>query len=601
MGRTAMTPYLFDHIFQTKLRSWTQFRSGYQQFFSPREIDLLGQSERSFDPASRTVVLLAFENEYASLGGLSVVTRFIPAHLRKAGESVVFVTPYHGNHVSIKEARRKGNFTEEFNIPFECGGDFRRLSCLRDTGASIPSYFISVDGYFTAEESPYSYSDPASLLFDSLVFCIAVPNALARLGITRNILFHANDWETAAIALSSKISVIARLVESAKTVLTLHNSYDAALPKQITSRYFSMLIPDTTVLRAFIPLLSGPLTTVSTPFAHELRADPLQRVCFVSHLQDVFSRNPPLGIENGAFGGQEPAFPRTIVDKCASGGCGPLIAEKTGRNAAFWTRIAASLDGRVIGALSRPALDERVPVFFLSGRVDLLQKGFDVIFSAFMRLRRGSARLFFSPNVGGPGGAPGSDLDFFRDIALRCKGDIALWPFFLPQEEYKILLRGASFLVMPSLYEPFGAATEGFAAGTPVVARATGGLWIQVAPVAPVYVPPFYGDLLRGVAGPGITAPTGILFRERYPDALSEKEWSNVFSLPLAERGRSPLYEAMVEAAHAALEAAVGLYKDERAYASLVANGVASLGSFKWSDAVAKYRMVYDTASRSIV
>ena len=91
-----MTPHLFDHIFRTKLHSWTQFRSGYQQFFNPREIDLLGQSERSFDPASRTVVLLAFENEYASLGGLSVVTRFIPAHLRKAGESVVFVTPYHG-------------------------------------------------------------------------------------------------------------------------------------------------------------------------------------------------------------------------------------------------------------------------------------------------------------------------------------------------------------------------------------------------------------------------------------------------------------------------------------------------------------------------
>ena len=356
------------------------------------------------------------------------------------------------------------------------------------------------------------------------MFCIAVPHALARLGIARNILFHANDWETAAIALSSKISVIARLVESAKAVLTLHNSYDAALPKQITSRYFSMLIPDTTVLRAFIPLLSGPLTTVSTPFAHELRADPLQRSCFASHLQDVFSRNPPLGIENGAFGGQEPAFSRTVIDKCVSGGYGPLLAEKTGRNAAFWTRIAASLDKRVIGALSRPALHERVPVFFLSGRVDLLQKGFDVIFSAFQRLRRGSARLFFLPNVGGPGaasGAPGRDLDFFRDIALRCTGDIALWPFFLPQEEYKILLRGASFLVMPSLYEPFGAATEGFAAGTPVVARATGGLWIQVAPVAPVYVPPFYGDLLSGSPVRALRLPRESSFangiRTRFP------------------------------------------------------------------------------------
>ncbi|HMD68362.1 MAG TPA: glycogen/starch synthase, partial [Chitinivibrionales bacterium] len=461
-----MTPQQFDHIFLTKLHSWTQFRSGYRQFFTSREIDLLSKGEQSFDGASRTVVLLAFENEYASLGGLSVVTRFLPEHLRKAGENVVFITPYHPNHAAVREARARGKFREEFTIPFACGGESRRLCCLRDAGASIPSYFLAVDGQFTAEEHPYSYSDSASLLADSLAFCVAVPHALARLGIVRNILFHANDWETAAIALFSKTAIIDRLVVSAKTVLTLHNSYDAGLPKEAAGRYCSRPMPDATVLRAFIPLLNGPLTTVSTPFAHELRADPLQRGCFANHLQDVFSRNPPVGIENGAFCGPKTVVSREATAAWGSGDATLLISEKNRRSDAFWSRMESCIDIRVIGRLSRPAPGERVPVFFLSGRVDFLQKGFDVVFSAFLRLRRGSARLFFSPNVGGvaeANGAQGPELDFFNNIALRCEGDIAVWPFYIPHDEYRVLLRGASFLVMPSLYEPFGAATEGFA------------------------------------------------------------------------------------------------------------------------------------------
>jgi|WetSurMetagenome_2_1015567.scaffolds.fasta_scaffold00267_8 glycogen synthase len=595
-----MTPR-FDYLFTAKLDGWTPFRSGYRRFFTTRETELLAESERTFDSASRTVALLAFENEYASLGGLSVVTRFLPRHLLGAGEKVVFVTPYHSNHVAVKEARRAGKLAEEFTIPFECGGDFRRLSCLKDVGAPLPSYFLAVDGRFTAEEHPYAYSDPASLLADSLVFCVAVPYALARLGITRNILFHANDWETAAVALSSKISVLGGIIESAKAVLTLHNSYDAALPNEIASRYFSRPVPAPTVLCACIPLLNAPLATVSAPFAHELRADPLQRGCFVDHLQAEFSRNPPVGIENGTFGGKGPAFSPEAITRFASGDARTLVSEKNKRVAAFWSRVSSRADKRIIGGLSRPAPGVRVPVFFLSGRIDFLQKGFDVAFSAFERLRRGSAKLFFSPNAVGRAEAGGPELEFFGDIARRCEGDIAIWPFYLPHDEYRLLLRGAGFLVMPSFYEPFGAATEGLSAGTPVVARATGGLWMQIHSYAPVHVPSFYGDLFEGVfAGDG-SAPNGLLFRERYPDALSEEEWKRIFSLPLSERGRSPLYEAMVQAAFAAFDAAVKLYADERAYTSLVAAGAASADAFAWPGTVEKYRKIYDAAARSAV
>jgi glycogen synthase len=599
-----MIPQPFDHIFRTKLFSWTQFRSGYQDFFAQREIDLLSQSERSFNADARTIVLLAFENEYASLGGLSVVTRFMPACLREAGEKVAFVTPYHSNHAAIKEARRSGAFTEEFTIPFECGGDSRTLTCLRDAGAAVPSYFLSIDNQFVAEENPYSYSDPINLLIDSLVFCIAVPMAISRLGITANVIFHANDWETAAIAFTSKCAVIDRTLDSAKTVLTLHNSYDSELPKRIVSHYFSRLVPASTVLTAFIPLLNGPLTTVSTPFAYELRADPLQLGYFAAHLQQVLSRNPPIGIENGAFGEQEAPFSRTLLLACDNGDAKPLMAEKEKRCAALWSCVADCKDERVLGKLSPPRKGERVPVFFLSGRLDSLQKGFDVIFAAFLRLNRGSARLLFSPNVGGrseSSGGNNGELDFFAGVANRCGGDIAIWPFFMQHTQYKRILRGAGFLVMPSLYEPFGAATEGFAAGTPVVARGTGGLWIQVDSSSPVHVPPFYGSLLYRAQSAKQEAPTGILYRERYPDTLSESEWKSVFSLPLAERGKSPLYEAMVQAAHSALETAITLYANRNAYASHIVNGVRAIGSFEWSRTARQHRKVYDVTSRSSV
>ncbi len=599
-----MVPQQFDYVFRTKLFSWTQFRSGYEDFFTPREIDLLSQSERMFDAGARTIVLLAFENEYASLGGLSVVTRSMPGHLKAAGERPVFVTPFHVNNKHIRAAARAGAFVEEFTIPFECGNDFRKVTCLRDSACETPSYYLMVDRQFEAEENPYSYSDETNLLADSLVFCIAVPFVLEKLGITAHILFHANDWETAAIALSSKMAIVKHVLASAKTVLTLHNSYDAGLPKRVTSRYFCKLIPAGTVLQAFIPLLNGPLTTVSSPFACELRSDPLQHRYFADHLQQVFSRNPPVGIENGVFDGTGVAFSQSAVARYDAGDVSGILTQKKKWLAGFWSRVEACRDPRVIGALVPPSHGERVPVFFMSGRLDPMQKGFDAAFLAFLRLKRGSAKLLFSPNLGegfDADAAPPPQLDFFKNIAERCKGDIAIWPFFVPQRDYAALLKGAGYLVMPSLYEPFGAATEGFAAGTPVVARATGGLWVQVAPYAPVRVPPFYGTLLHAIAKSDPANATGVLYREKYPEASSGREWRKIFSSPMNDRHRSPLYEAIVEAAFTALETATGLYADESTYASLIVNGVKSLDSFSWSEAVAKHKRVYDIASRSVV
>jgi glycogen synthase len=588
-----MIPHQFDHIFQIKLSSWIHLRAGYQEFFNAREIDLLAQNDRSFEAAGRTVALLAFENEYASLGGLSVVTKYLPKFLKESGERIVFMTPFHENHAAIRAAVKAGKFKERCSVGFECGGDTRQVICLEDTTSEIPTFFLRVADQFVAEEDPYNYSDQTNLLLDSLTFCAAVPQACAGLGLTRNILFHAHDWETAAIALTSKLAILTGSIRSAKTVLTLHNSYDSPLPRRIMHRFFGKFTPARTVLQAFVPVLSGPLTTVSTPFAHELRNDPLQRGYFTNHLLDVFSRNPPIGIENGAFGDDQ-APP-------VSGNGARILSRKEKWRVEFRDILSSYRDDKIIGNLEFSGKDDGVPVFFLSGRLDSMQKGFDAAFWAFRRLKRGSAKLLFSPNVGTGNAGHAAELDFFIAMARQCKGDITIWPLRIPQKEYVSILRGASYLMMPSLYEPFGAATEGLACATPVVARATGGLWIQVESRDPVHVPPFYGSLLSHMAPSPLQAATGILYREQYPVTLSEEEWVRLFGLPLTERTASPLYEAIVEAAYKGMKSAIELFHDRAAYGSLIVNGLASLPAFDWKFAVAKYRKVYDSASRSVV
>jgi glycogen synthase len=599
-----MIPRSFDYVFQTKLSSWTIFRKGFETWFSPREIGLLSQADRSFDAASRTVVLLVFENEYASLGGLSVVTKYLPSYLKKAGEQVVFLTPFHQNHKAVKEACDRGRFSLLFSYRIEFGDEVRNGACLKDIFAGIPTYHIQIDGQFTAEEHPYSYSDQTNLLRDSLFFCMAVPLVLHKLGITDHVLLHAHDWETAAVALTSKTAVVKNILKSAKTVLTLHNSYDMELPRQTMVRFFSRIAPAGTVCEAFIPLCDGPLTAVSTPFAHELRLDPLQRGVFTGHLQSVFSQNPPIGIENGVFGERKPVMGPSILSKGQHEKYKAVLAMKKTWFKEMRSCLGRAPDSRTVGSLDLAGYENRPPVFFLSGRFDVMQKGFDTLFAAFQRLPRGSAKLLFCPSMGenhGAGSVSASQLDGFIEVAHASNGDIAIWPFRIPPHDYNVLLRGADFLVMPSLYEPFGSATEGYCAGTPVVARATGGLWLQVDPVAPLQVPGFYHGLLDDLRSPDVKGATGILYREEFPETLCAPEWRRLFHLPPRERVQSPLFEAVVEAAYGALAGAVELFHRPQAYASLIVNGILSLSQFDWDESVAKYRKVYDAASHSVL
>ncbi|HMA65683.1 MAG: glycogen/starch synthase [Fibrobacterota bacterium] len=583
----------YDHIFQTKIDSWVPINRAVHDFFTQREIDALKRSERTFTCANRTVVFLSFENQFASLGGLAAVAHHLPLWLQKLSEKVLFFTPLHSKNTNTQDALRCGKLVPVFTKKILRICNYQGvLSCYEHVDAPYKSYFLEVDGRFYAGDNPYAYEDKTELLIDSLAFSAAVPFVLAQLGVTSNLIFHAHDWETAPIAITSKLAVISNLINSARTLLTLHNSFDSGIALRHKTLFFGKNIPGETILQCTIPLLNGPLTTVSTPFAHELRHDPLQKGIFTDHLQKVFSMNPPIGVENGMFGEPVSPFSRDAINKAVRGETDDLLNEKAElRNRLLGEIKTIKTDPRVRGSLSITGRNSKTPVFFMSGRLDFMQKGFDVIFNAFVKLTRGSAKLFFCPSSSH---TDSKELAFFEKIAERCEGDIIIVPFRLSRDQYNVFLQGASYLLMPSFYEPFGAATEGMMNGTPVVARGTGGLWIQVNPHDGMYVPSFYGLMLD--LDKRSEFPTGFLYREDYPDGAALRNWREVIDLEPSKRVKNPLYTAMVDSAFNALKMAITAFGTKKYYGQMVCNGLDSVNQFTWQRAVEKYQKIYDAA-----
>ncbi|HQV57810.1 MAG TPA: glycosyltransferase family 4 protein, partial [Ilumatobacteraceae bacterium] len=82
-------------------------------------------------------------------------------------------------------------------------------------------------------------------------------------------------------------------------------------------------------------------------------------------------------------------------------------------------------------------------------------------------------------------------------------GDVVTLAGFVPDDELKDLLRRASCVVIPSLYEPFGiVALEGMASGAPTVVARTGGLAEIVADTgaALLFEPGNAGSLAHQIA-----------------------------------------------------------------------------------------------------
>ncbi|HSB01716.1 MAG TPA: hypothetical protein VLE49_13785, partial [Anaerolineales bacterium] len=182
-------------------------------------------------------------------------------------------------------------------------------------------------------------------------------------------------------------------------------------------------------------------------------------------------------------------------------------------------------------------------------------------------------------------------------------GEVKVFPFRVAQEPFSALQYGSSFMVMCSLYEPFGAATEAYLAGMPVVARATGGLIQQIMPY-PSAALSRHGRQLTALFHDRNEPPTGFLFREPY--TVNEKDaWQKIVDCeywhrtPKGDRVECrqgiSLFDAMAQRAAWAFQDAIDLYtSNQTGYAEMIYNGFKLLPRFSWERTVREYQRLYD-------
>ncbi|MGD8395107.1 MAG: glycogen/starch synthase [Candidatus Eiseniibacteriota bacterium] len=601
------------------MRSTAQ-RTAAGRLFSGAELERLATARRRVDAATATIVYAVYENPFARGGGIYAVADNYSAALVAHGREVVVVSPCHAR---LRTAPSPGQVTAVGACAVPFGTSTVPVRLLEHRRAGVRWILLEADPIFDAGggpsgTDPYVHGSTEALLQASLFACAALPHALAVLGLGRNVIVHAQDWEMASAALTVKEALVDGTLESAAVVLTSHNPYDCALTERartlVSRRLGARTAGDVhTVYQQMIELTDAPLSTVSRNFAHELLADPLQTGHFADHLQAVLARHGIVGVDNGLFGRPEPAFSAASIEAARAGEPAAILAEKRSRRRTMLDTLADYEDPRTLGRLagqdgdaSVSTLPDAVPVFLMFGRLDPGQKGFDVLARVIAGLAPGSARFILTPIAGG---APPPYLAELERLAETRRGDVVVYPFRM-ERGYMEAMAGATFAVMPSLYEPFGGATEPYLAGTPVVARATGGLVQQVV------------DLDDDAAG-----ATGLLFREalgcddaaahggeaatdvdgsigsgglRAPPVDLAAQWRQIqLAREPGRRHGIPLYEAMVGALAQALERACHVVRDDPAsYGRMLANLHARATAFSWDSTIAGYQRLYEQATR---
>ena len=550
----------------------------------------------------QTMVFVTFESEFAPLGGLAAVMKVLPKRMAQAQKGkCVTVAPFFREITKCRpNVYNQINSTGvQLQVPF--GGKSEKCEVFEHQDENgFQTILLDSPNFFNAPcdcgdppdpKTPcnpyFDPSHPDQLLQDALFFCRAVPEALAGLGYNQNLVFYLQDWETAPIALTAKENP---KILSTTCLLTLHNSYDKTLSHEVWSKISETRLRGPTVLSKMIPLLDGPLSTVSENFAAELVEDPLHTRVYAPHLQKAFKERQIIGINNGLFGQID--FPTDALDAAEHGDFKALRREKANRRQELIAVLKEYQPEQAWGSLDIKNFDG--PIFLLFGRDDPRQKGYDVAAAAISKIPQGVAKYVFTP-IPGDEGTKG--LEFLNALAKSRPGEVKVFPFRM-KKGYMNLQKGASFLVMCSFYEPFGGATEGYGVGTPVVARATGGLVQQVSPYPSQCLTPEVKRLSE-LFHASFEAPSGFLFRE---PALKRKDvvagWQKIIDCGywpegdrVADREGTLLFDGMVDQAVQAMTDAIDLYAhNQGAYARMIFNGFKVLDRFSWDSSVQGYQ-----------
>jgi glycogen synthase len=554
-----------------------------------------------------TMVFVTFESEFAPLGGLAAVMRVLPKRMAEGQkERCLTVAPFFREITKCRPTIYEQIHSTGVHCQIPFGGKSEKCEVFQHQDENgFQTILLDSPNFFNApcdcEDPPdprtpcnpyLNPSNPEQLLQDALFFCKAVPEALVGLGHRQNLILYLQDWETAFMALTAKEHP---KILSTRCLLTLHNSYDKTLSHEALSKISKTRLRGTTVLTKMIPLMDGPLSTVSENFAAELVEDPIHSRVYAPHLQKVFKERQIIGINNGLFGNID--FPEAALEGAEQGDFNALRREKANRRQELMTVLKEYQPKQAWGSVDFNNFEG--PIFLFFGRDDPCQKGYDLAAAAISKIPPGKAKYVFTP-IPGDEGIEG--LEFLKILAKRRPGEVKVFPFRMKQG-YMNLQKGASFLVMCSFYEPFGGATEGYAVGTPVVARATGGLVQQVSPYPSQCLTPE----VRRVAEPfhaSFEAPSGFLFRE---PALKRNDvvagWRKIIDRGywpegdrVADREGTLLFDAMVDQAAQAMTDAIDLYAhNQGAYARMIYHGFKVLDRFSWDSSVQGYQALANT------
>jgi glycosyltransferase involved in cell wall biosynthesis len=393
--------------------------------------------------------------------------------------------------------------------------------------------------------------------------------------------------------------------------LTLHNSYDsggvapgalarvgidpASCPGPASSSQAS-------VLERVLMGNKEKVFTVSQLFAADLAMDVYQTKVMAPHLQELLKERL-VGVDNGPFANL--AVDEDILDQALAGHYGPLLDWKKERKAAAVAAMeifAPSTERPVWGDLGQ-FKESDSPWFLMAGRDDPRQKGYDVAALAIKRyLKSGGPGHFLFFPIPGDEGQVG--LGFLKKLAALEPGRVLVMPFIF-REGFMMALQGATFGVMPSLYEPFGMANEFYLNGTPGIGRATGGIIQQIVPwrKAKAFTPSVEKQVRNWYSSQ--QPPSGVLFREPEDLPTEVADWREIneasynatggYPDRLVERSRLPLVKKMADQLGMALKDGVSIYQDPPVYASMLAQGVRQIqANFSWVKAAEKYwRLIF--------
>ncbi|MBI5740831.1 MAG: glycogen/starch synthase [Nitrospirae bacterium] len=572
------------------LDKWNKDWTLLSRFFRANEIARI--SEKLGHLKIENVVFCSFENRFAKSGGLAAVTTNILPFLKEVNNipNVVLMTPFYPNIIDKSNLGSTGIF---FSVPYKNKNIHAELyeytwNYSLPRAGRLKEYYLKADGFFGAGSrmrDPYLYNENNGRVNEemmresSLFFCRAVPAALNALGIRENIVFHLQEWQTALLALTSKEAMLDGTLKSCGSAQTMHNSYDCFVPFELltgiagSSLRQKISLMNETGLTAYqigLQVVDAPVTTVSEHFAAEFTSDVLQTEYFAPHLQGIFRNSGVYGVNNGSFTGVAAEY-----SGLQNGAVEEVRKIKLKKRKALLKVLASYKPKERFGELTYKgktisALPDKIPLVVMSGRYDPLQKGYDVLLRAVEKFSEDEIKVIMTPLTVRP-----SDLDYFYEAACKCRGNLTVLPMRL-EKGYHELQTGATFGLMPSIYEPFGAAVEYMAGGTVNIGRATGGLIDQV------------------------DTGCGFLFREDAVFSTPENirafaESGNIVQM----RKTNPWLQSMADNLVEALKKAVYVYQyDPDGYYKMVLRGFGKIKHFTWDSSAEKYYRVYEKVTK---